>query len=334
MSVEALTRIDLNLLVALQVLIEERNVTRAAERLFVTQPAMSKTLLRLRGTFDDPLFTRCGRGLVPTPRAQELANQLPDLLGGIADLLARQKFDPSTYVGSIRVLAPEFLAVLVIPQLSRLFQRIAPGISLALSSAQDTYIHDLEAGDVDFVIEIRKKVPRDFIVTPLGNFTPAVWMRAGHPLADQELTLDSMLEYPFVQYYLLLAGKVSPHTESRFDKTLARMGRARRKALVTNQLMTALDTITSSDCLLLATMDNLKLEGDFYGIIRKPYPTEIETDPIIPAVLVQHRRTCNVLLHRWFKAQLLAVIDDIRAERDAAMAPDFVPVKRASDQTK
>ena len=64
MPVDTLSRIDLNLLVAMQVLLEERNVTRAAERMFVTQPAMSKTLLRLRTAFDDPLFTRSGRGLV------------------------------------------------------------------------------------------------------------------------------------------------------------------------------------------------------------------------------------------------------------------------------
>lgn len=327
MSIENLARVDLNLLVALQVLLEERNVTRAAERLCVTQPAMSKTLLRLRGTFDDPLFTRCGRGLVPTPRAQELAHQLPDVLGGINDLLARQSFDPSTYVGAIKLLAPEFLAVQVIPYLNTRFLRIAPGIALALSSAQDTYIHDLEAGDVDFVLEIQKKVPRDFVVTPLGNFTPAVWMRADHPLADRELTLDAMLEYPFVQYYLLLAGKVSPNTESRFDKMLSRMGRSRRKVLVTNQLMTALDTVTSTDCLLLATMDDLKVEGDFYHIIRKPYPTEIEIDPLIPVVLVQHRRTCNVLLHRWFKAQLLDVIEEIRAQRDGESGRQLAAIR-------
>ncbi len=65
-----LLRIDLNLLVALQVLLEERNVTRAAERLSVSQPALSKTLQKLRETFDDELFTRTAHGLIPTPRAE------------------------------------------------------------------------------------------------------------------------------------------------------------------------------------------------------------------------------------------------------------------------
>ena len=77
MDAKVLARIDLNLLVALQHLLEEESVTKAAERLFITQPAMSKTLHRLRETFDDPLFVRSGRGLSPTPRAVELKKQLP-----------------------------------------------------------------------------------------------------------------------------------------------------------------------------------------------------------------------------------------------------------------
>lgn len=316
MPVESLSRIDLNLLVALQVLLEERSVTRAADRLFVTQPAMSKTLLRLRAVLDDPLFTRSGRGLVPTPRALEIADQLPKLLSEISSLLTRQTFDPATYSGAIKLLAPEFLAVQVVPQLTRLIEERAPGICLALSNIQDGYIHQLESGEVDFVLEVEKKLPRDFVLTSLGNFTPAVWMRRGHPLANSELTLDNMLDYAFVQYYLVIAGSVSPHTESRFDKTLARMGYTRKKALVTNQLMTALDTLQSTNCLMLATMDDLKREGEFYDIVRKPYPEIFNPDPLIPAVLVQHRRTNNTPLHAWFKQELINIVSAIREERD------------------
>lgn len=77
MDIRDLGRLDLNLLVALEALIEEGNVSRAAERLFITQSAMSKTLGRLRQLFDDPLFIRKGAGMVPTPRAEQLARQLP-----------------------------------------------------------------------------------------------------------------------------------------------------------------------------------------------------------------------------------------------------------------
>jgi len=82
-NLQRLSRLDLNLLVSLQALLEEKSVTKAAERLFITQPAMSRVLQRLRDQLDDPLFTRTGNELVPTPRAKELEIRLPSLLDAI-----------------------------------------------------------------------------------------------------------------------------------------------------------------------------------------------------------------------------------------------------------
>jgi DNA-binding transcriptional LysR family regulator len=315
MPVDTLSRIDLNLLVAMQVLLEERNVTRAAERMFVTQPAMSKTLLRLRTAFDDPLFTRSGRGLVPTPRALEIQRQLPEILNSVSQVLEEQDFDPTTREASIHIVAPEFLAVQAIPELTKRLQEESPGISLALSNIDDNCEQLLESGEIDFAMEIEKNLPKDFITTPLGDLRPAVWMRKGHPLSDHDPSLDEMLEYPFIQYFLLIADKVSPNTESRFDRMLHELGRKRQKALTTDQLMTALDTLNTSDCLMMATMDDLKQEGEYYEIVRKPYPKEVEHYPEIPAVLIQHRRTLNSPTHEWVKEKILSIVRGIRVER-------------------
>ncbi len=315
MSLESLSRVDLNLLVALQVLLEELNVTRSAERLHVSQPAMSKTLLRLRKVFEDQLFTRSGRGLVPTPRALELKQQLPQLLEGIDSLLIHQEFDPSTYQGSVRIVAPEFMAVQAAPQLIRIFEKEAPGLCLALGNIEDSYISELESGTIDFVWEVEKPVPKGAVVTSLGHFTPAVWMREGHPLANKDFDLEDMLEYSFVQYFLLISGRVDPSVENRFDKLIGRMGFKRRKSIVTDQLMTALETLHSTNCLMLATMDDLKHEGEFYKIVRKPYPKSLEHEPVIPAVLVQHERTVNSPMHNWVKSKTLEIVQGIRVER-------------------
>jgi len=320
MTISTLARVDLNLLVSLQVLLEELNVTRAAERLHVSQPAMSKTLLRLRLVFEDPLFTRSGRGLVPTPRALELKRALPQLLEGIGGLLIRTQFEPTVYQGHVRIVAPEFMAVQVMPDLVRVLGEEAPGLCVAVSNADEDYLGELESGATDFVLEVEKPVPRGCLITSLGNFTPAVWMRSGHPLAKREFGLDDMLEYPFVQYYLLIASRVEAAMESRFDKLIARTGRRRRKAMVTNQLMTALDALHSSDCLMLATMDDLKQESEFYQIVRKPYPRDLEHDPTIPAALVQHERTANSPMHNWVKERILEIVQGIRAERDKERA--------------
>ncbi len=325
MSVDTLSRVDLNLLVAMQVLLEERNVTRSAERMFVTQPAMSKTLLRLRTAFDDPLFTRSGRGLVPTPRALEIQRQLPEILNNVTQVLEKQDFDPATRETSIHIVAPEFMAVQAVPELTKLLQAESPGISLALSNIDDSYEQMLESGEIDFAMEVRKPLSKDFVITPLGNFRPAVWMRKGHPLSDRNPSLDEMLEYPFIQYFLLIADKVSPNTESRFDRMLHELGRKRNKALTTDQLMTALDTLNSSDCLMMATMDDLKQEGEYYEIVRKPYPKEIEHYPEIPAVLVQHRRTLNSPTHTWVKEKILSIVQGLRDERGINEFGDELP---------
>ena len=96
---DQLHRVDLNLLVALQALIEEQNVTRAAERLFITQPAMSKTLQRLRDLFDDPLFTRSSHGLIPTPKTEELRAPLADVLDRLNMIVTPADFIPESVAG-------------------------------------------------------------------------------------------------------------------------------------------------------------------------------------------------------------------------------------------
>lgn len=322
MDTKILSRVDLNLLVALQVLLEERSVTRAAERLFITQPAMSKTLQRLRDLFDDPLFIRSGRGLIPTPRTNELAVHLPTLLAGVSDLVARSKFDPLTYEGEICIMTAEFIAVQVVPTLTQRIIREAPRMSLTLTSEAEEEGRALEDGDLDFAIEISRPYGSEYHVTPLGSFTPAVWMRAEHPLAKKDkLTLVEMLEYPFIQYYLLLTGPISANAESRFDRELAKHGLKRQKTLVTTQLMTAMDALWHTDCLMMATMHDLKIESESYGIVRKPYPEELEFDNTVPVVLVQHVRTIKSPAHQWVKDQIIGIVQDIKEQaRQAARA--------------
>lgn len=322
MVTKHLARMDLNLLVALQVLMEEQSVTRAAERLYITQPAMSKTLQRLRELFDDPLFIRSGRGLIPTPRATELATQLPSVLSGVSQLVERTTFDPQVYDGEMRIMTAEFIAVQVIPTLTRRVISEAPHMSLTLTSEVGEEARALEDGSLDFAIEIARPYGSEFHVTPLGSFTPAVWMRTGHPLADREkLTLQEMLEYPFIQYYLLLSGEVSASVESRFDRELAKHGLTRKKTLVTTQLMTAMDALWQTDCLMMATMHDLKMEGETYGIVRKAYPEELEFDNTVPVVLVQHARTIKSPAHQWVKDQIIGIVQEIKEKaKEAARA--------------
>lgn len=308
MDTKALARIDLNLLVALQRLLEEESVTKAAERLHITQPAMSKTLQRLRDTFDDPLFVRSGRGLSATPRAVELKKQLPPVLTSITNMMAKDEFDPSTFKGEIFIMCAEFIAVQVMPTLIQTLIKEAPLTTLRLVGENtDTKASGLEKGDLDFAIEIARSYSEDYHAIPIGNFVPAVWMRADHPLAENNnLKLTEMLNYPFVQYALLRSQSGDTIKKTRFDTQLEAKGQKRKKILVTAQLMTALNVLCSTDSLMMGTMSDLKIDG----VIRKTLPRELEFDPTVSIALVQHARTIKSPVHSWLQEKITEVLVD------------------------
>jgi len=176
----------------------------------------------------------------------------------------------------------------------------------------------LRDGDLDFVLATDAKLSDEFVVTPVGGFAPAVWMRKGHPLAAEDLSLEKILLYPFVQYYLLFASeRITPVSDTRFDKTIAELGLKRRKVLVTDQLMTALYALQTSDCLMLATADDLKMEASMFEIVRKAYPADVPHEGYIPVSLYQHRRTLQSSMHRWLKERIIEATEKVRKIQDA-----------------
>jgi len=311
MNLQRLNRLDLNLLVSLQALLEERSVTRAAQRLYITQPAMSRVLQRLRQQLDDPLFTRSGNELVPTPKAREMELRLPEVLDSVLEMISEGEFDPATYVGEIVIAVPEFLAISLISELTRVVTEEAPGLILSISSETESVEGELAEGILDFAIDLDKGVIEDIKSKSLAIFTPSIWMRQGHPLADRdEVTLDEILEYPFVQYYLLIAKRVNARTDARFDKALRDLGRRRKKALVTNQLMTALETVCDTDCLMVAVQYGNTMEREIDRVVRKPYPAELPHVAQLPLVLLQHKRTSSSPMHSWIADKIVGLMQE------------------------
>ena len=312
MNLQKLSRLDLNLLVALQALLEEKSVTRAAQRLFITQPAMSRVLQRLRQQLDDPLFTRTGNILIPTPKAQELQLRLPMLLDGILYMVTDGEFDPATYVGEITIAIPEFIAISLASQLTALLNKYAPGVILSISSETDSVAGELSDGVLDFAIDIKREITAEVTARHLSIFSPSIWMREGHPLAKKNrVTLDEILQYPYVQYYLLIAKRVSARTDARFDRALRKQGRSRSKAMVTNQLMTAIETICASDCLMVSAKFGSGMERELYRIVTKTYPDDLPHEGTVPLVLLQHKRTLGSPIHQWLSEKIVELARDM-----------------------
>jgi DNA-binding transcriptional LysR family regulator len=173
--------LDLNLLKALDALLDERSVTRAAERLALTQPAVSGMLTRLRESFDDPLFVRTQRGIAPAARAGT-GRAAQGIAVQCRSAAAPQAFDPATAHMTLRIAATDYaLQAVVLPFLAVLRQR-APGLCVAVVPAQHLPLHErLERGDIDLALVTPERTAPDLHARRLFDERYVCVMRQGHP---------------------------------------------------------------------------------------------------------------------------------------------------------
>lgn len=148
-----LDRFDLNLLVAFHTLMEERSVTRAAERLHLTQPAMSAALRRLRESFNDPLLVANGKQMVPSPHAQELAPRVAEIVANAQALISSSTlFDPQTSRRSFRIAASDYVTSIAVQPLLAEMAVQAPGIRCSVIAPHTGVTEQMERGEVDCII--------------------------------------------------------------------------------------------------------------------------------------------------------------------------------------
>jgi len=194
-----LRRLDLNLLLAFHALMAERNVTRAAERLFIGQPALSGALKRLRSAFGDELFVRTRQGMAPTPRAVELAGAIDPLLLSLQQALRRKpSFDPGTAERVFHIGLSDALEVALMPKLVQQFARTAPGIRLISSFTDRTRASSmLDAGEIDLAIGVFDEASTWHRGQALFDWTFVCVFDPRHiALPGGRLTLEDYLAYP------------------------------------------------------------------------------------------------------------------------------------------
>ena len=214
-----LRQFDLNLLVALDVLLTERNVTRAGERLFLSQPAVSGILARLRHAFQDELLVRVGRNLELTAFAADLAGPVRHAVRQIEDLLnLRRPFEPESAQLSFRVAASDYVVFLLLGTLLRSLATIAPNISVRFLALEPSAGERLAAGELDFVVlpaELEPSLPS----LPLfeDSWVCAVWSQ--HPHTRDQFTLEEFLVIPHLSFRL-----AGPDHGSVAESYLAQLG--------------------------------------------------------------------------------------------------------------
>ncbi len=308
MDTRDLSKVDLNLLISLHVLLEEQSVSRAAQRLFITQPAMSKTLTRLRTLFGDELFTRCSHGMQPTPRAVELAGGLNDILGDISQLLVGPSFDPHSFHGEVTLALSEYIGVALLPRLTRRLYTQAPRLNLRVITRLENQLEALAQGNLDFVFHVRQAhYGADYRVETVGGGPLAILVRENHPLVATAATWERLMRFPLVKLYASTQEQIElqQHAAPRIP-----IGHHPLATLEISHLLTALEVLRHTDYFMPAPAFLLQQGDATAGIVGLPMPAGGDLD--IQYALVAHKRAANSPLHTWLGEQLLHAIRELR----------------------
>lgn len=255
MQIANVKSIDLNLLIVLNVLLEERNVTRAGERLALSQPATSHALSRLRDLFQDPLLVRGPRGMQLTATAERLRTPLRSAIDGLAKSLEElQSFNAKTAKWCVQIGMTDYVGFTLLPALYRRLAEDAPGIDLVVSLvSKDQAPVLLESGRIDLATGFFADAPAKLMKRRLFDDSFVCLMRHDHPLLEKRLTLKRLLEFPHIA--VLSRGE----TSGIVDRTLREQGITRHAAVTTSHYLLAPFLLQSSD--LVAVLPRRVAEG-------------------------------------------------------------------------
>lgn len=294
-----ISRLDLNLLVTLDTLLAERNVTRAARRLNVSQPALSARLTRLRDIFEDELLLPAQRGMVPSPRALELQTPLHEALEAVRRVVAEgAPFEPSRAVATIEIAASDYVQYSILMPLICRLRSEAPGVRFAWRTIDaSALLAQTERGEVDIALMTPDIAPQLMRMRKLYRERYVAIARAGHPAVRGTLDLDTFCALDHVVVSPQGGGFNGPA-----DAALEAAGRSRRVVLSAPGFLVVPEIIARSDMIALVPGRMAGDRPDRLQILRPPIAV-----PGFEMAMVWHDRTTTHPLQRWLRERIAAV---------------------------
>ena len=296
-----LRSIDLNLLVILDALLDEAHVSRAAQRLNLSQPAVSSALQRCRHLFGDDLLERGRGGMLRTPRGEALRAPLKSVLAGIQGLTGPKDVPLQDIERTVRIMTADLPAAMVTGPLLEALRQSAPGITVIIQPwhGSGAAVSALINGDADLAISVFVSEPDDIMRVTLLQETYVVAMRKGHPAQDH-LDLKTWLAWPHV----IVSGRGDHRTP--VDAQLAAMGLSRRVGLVVPSFQLVPDLLMRTDFLALLPSHSFSRHKDGHLVSATP-PIAVDGFPLH---LAWHRRQAGdqVMTH------VIATIQEIFRE--------------------
>ncbi|MTJ80459.1 MAG: LysR family transcriptional regulator [Telmatospirillum sp.] len=269
-----INRLDLNLFVVLDAIYTEGNITRAARTLNLTQPALSHALGRLRAIFNDPLFTRRGSLMMPTPLTRSLIGPVRQSLKTLATSVRQANaFDPATTTRVFTIGLRDVLETQILPPLLTQMETMAPGVDLVSARIDRRDMEsELAAGVLDMAVDVLFQTSRNIHHAQLVRDHQVVVLRDGHPAAAGPLTLDSYLD----QRHILVSSRRAG--QGLEDLALARIDRHRRVALRCQQYFAACRVVSRTD--LLLTMPEHYARWANQGLPNRIVPLPLDMPPL------------------------------------------------------
>ncbi|AHH96822.1 LysR family transcriptional regulator [Kutzneria viridogrisea] len=292
-----LSGVDLNLLLPLHALLTERNVTRAAERVGVGQPAMSASLAKLRRLFDDPLLVRDGRGLVLTPFAESLLGRLAVALSSVRAVLDTEaRFDPATDHRVFTIVASDYVTAVLLRPLLVEVSRTAPHVRINIVSLQPDFLDRLRRGQCDLLIW-----PRGMLTENLDTFASAelfgdefvAVVDGDNPHVGEQVDLDELATLPYVQ----VAGTLPAMPDTSFSL----LGLTPRTAVATETFCGALHMVPGTDMVAIVQRRLFDQFGPALGLRMVRLPVEL---PRLTEAAFWHQRFRIEPAHRWLRELL------------------------------
>jgi DNA-binding transcriptional LysR family regulator len=303
-------RIDLNLLEYLDVLLRERNVTKAASHLGLSQPAMSNGLGRLRVLFGDPLLVRTSDGMTPTERALELQPVIREVLAKVDRAVQPQAaFDAASAERFFRIMATDYAESTIFPHILHRLREAAPGIKLDIMTPSDVSFLDVEQGKVDMVINRFDSIPQSFHQKTIWEDNFACMFSADNPIRNN-FTLDTYLQAQHVWVSKTGMGVgvgMNPDDVQRLgwvDEALNLIGKQRRITVFTRHYQAAMLMAEQNDLIVTIPAKAAQLQAHNPRVVVEKPPFDI---PPITLKMAWSPLLQNNPAHQWMRRMIVEV---------------------------
>lgn len=295
-----LSKIDLNLFVVFDSVMAERSVSRAADKLNLTQSGVSRALARFRGLMGDPLFVKTPAGMQPTTLSETIAPEISRVLANIRDIIHPPEiFYPQTTDHTFTIGLTDYMSYVLLPGLIEKLRTVAPRVKLiAMSTNVLSSVGMIERGEVDLIVgRIVPDMPANISHSPLFQTSNVCVARGDHPAFAGPLTKDAFLAYDHLH--------ISPWGKAGLvDEVLRRHGAIRQRPYTVAHFLSAPAILERTDLITIVPSRVATHLVERYGMAAQPSPFDLGIDDMVQ---LWHRRLDKDAALRWLRAEIEAM---------------------------